>query len=133
RAEQLYTHAPWASERANSYDRREFLGHSVPELAMARELYERHPDFPEGRHAKIRSRVVSSASCGDVSRQPGAGRDVREGSGDGPPHDRRVTPSATIDGEQFGVGSGESKEAAEQEAAKEALAKLGLEVEPPES
>ena len=47
---------------------------------------------------------------------------------EGPPHDRRFTTSATIDGEQFGVGSGESKKAAEQEAAKEALAKLGVEV-----
>ena len=40
---------------------------------------------------------------------------------EGPPHDRRFTTSAVIDGEQFGVGSGESKKAAEQEAAKEAL------------
>jgi ribonuclease-3 len=51
----------------------------------------------------------------------------------GPPLDRRFTTSATIDGEQFGVGSGESKKAAEQEAAKEALVKLGVEVEPRES
>jgi ribonuclease-3 len=47
---------------------------------------------------------------------------------EGPPHDRRFTSAAVIEGEQFGVGSGESKKAAEQEAAKEALAKLGVEV-----
>jgi len=46
----------------------------------------------------------------------------------GPPHDRRFTCAAVIDGEQFGVGEGESKKAAEQEAAKEALARLGVEV-----
>jgi ribonuclease-3 len=46
----------------------------------------------------------------------------------GPPHDRRFTCAAVIDGEQLGVGSGGSKKAAEQEAAKEALAKLGVEV-----
>src|SRR6478609_8564808 len=39
---------------------------------------------------------------------------------EGPPHDRRFTCAAMIDGEQLGVGSGESKKAAEQEAAKEA-------------
>ena len=33
-----------------------------------------------------------------------------------------------IDGDQFGEGSGESKKAAEQEAAKQALAKLGVEI-----
>ena len=47
---------------------------------------------------------------------------------EGPPHDRRFTCAAVIDGEQLGVGSGESKKAAEQEAAKQALAKLGVEV-----
>ena len=47
---------------------------------------------------------------------------------DGPPHDRRFTCAAVLDGEQLGVGSGESKKAAEQEAAKETLAKLGVEV-----
>jgi dsRNA-specific ribonuclease len=33
-----------------------------------------------------------------------------------------------IDGEQLGVGLGESKKAAEQEAAKQTLEKLGVEV-----
>jgi ribonuclease III len=47
---------------------------------------------------------------------------------EGPPHDRRFTSAAVIEGEQLGVGSGESKKAAEQEAAKEALVKLGVEV-----
>ena len=47
---------------------------------------------------------------------------------DGPPHDRRFTCAATIDGDQIGVGSGESKKEAEQEAAKQTLASLGLEV-----
>jgi ribonuclease-3 len=46
---------------------------------------------------------------------------------EGPPHDRRFTCAATIDGEQLGVGNGASKKAAEQEAAKQALAALGVE------
>src|SRR5262249_60507456 len=44
-----------------------------------------------------------------------------------PPHDRRFRCAAVIDGEQLGVGSGASKKSAEQEAAKETLAALGVE------
>ncbi len=50
---------------------------------------------------------------------------------EGPPHDRRFTCAAVIEGEQLGVGVGESKKAAEQEAAKEALARLGVEASTP--
>jgi ribonuclease-3 len=45
---------------------------------------------------------------------------------EGPPHDRRFKCAATIDGDQVGTGSGDSKKAAEQEAAKEALKALGV-------
>jgi ribonuclease-3 len=43
---------------------------------------------------------------------------------EGPPHERHFTCAAIVDGEQFGVGEGNSKKAAEQEAAREALARL---------
>ncbi len=203
----MYTHASWAAERAASYERLEFLGDSVLELAIARELYERYPDFSEGRLAKVRSHVVSRASCAVVARQLQLGDRLSERAADipddelhrlahnrnvlaalleaalaalflehgfelveqpivqafagrieyaltshvdyktelqealarrgqsvnyavldveGPPHDRRFRCAAVIDGEQLGVGSGESKKAAEQEAAKEALARLGV-------
>jgi len=45
----------------------------VLELAVARELYERYPDFSEGQLAKIRSHVVSRASCAVVARELGLG------------------------------------------------------------
>jgi ribonuclease-3 len=48
---------------------------------------------------------------------------------EGPPHDRTFTCAAVIDGEETGVGKGPSKKAAEQEAAREALAKLGTETQ----
>ena len=202
----MYTHASWASERSESYERLEFLGDSVLELAIARELYERYPDFTEGRLAKIRSHVVSRASCAVVARQLDLGDRLAERGADipgdelrrlshnrnvlaalleaalaalfleygferveqpivqafsgrieyaitthvdyktelqealarrgqsvnysvlevdGPPHDRRFRCAAVIEGEQLGVGEGESKKAAEQEAAKEVLARLG--------
>jgi ribonuclease III len=43
---------------------------------------------------------------------------------DGPPHDRRFTCAATIDGKEAGMGTGPSKKAAEQAAAKQALETL---------
>jgi ribonuclease III len=181
----------------------------VLELAVARELFERYPDFSEGRLAKIRSHVVSRASCAVVARQLNLGERLAERGADipkdelrrlahnrnvlaalleaalaalflehgfekierpivqafadridyaltthvdyktelqetlarrgrsvnyavldvdGPPHDRSFRCAAVIEGEQFGVGAGASKKAAEQEAAKEALIKLGVEV-----
>ena len=61
-------------DRTESYERLEFLGDSVLELAIAHELYDRYPDFSEGRLAKIRSHVVSRASCAVVARELDLGR-----------------------------------------------------------
>jgi len=41
----------------------------VLELAIAHSHYDRFPDFTEGQMAKIRSHVVSRASCADVARR----------------------------------------------------------------
>ncbi|HZQ82590.1 MAG TPA: ribonuclease III [Gaiellaceae bacterium] len=73
RAAAVFTHASWAADRTASYERLEFLGDSVLELAIARALYDRFPDFSEGRMAKIRSHVVSRASCAVVSKELGLG------------------------------------------------------------
>ena len=43
------------------------------ELAIAHTLYDRFPDFDEGQMAKLRSHVVSRASCAVVSRELGLG------------------------------------------------------------
>ena len=45
---------------------------------------------------------------------------------EGPPHDRRFTCAANIDGEAVGTGHGESKKAAEQAAAREALERYAV-------
>jgi ribonuclease III len=210
RLDPVFTHSSWAPDRASSYERLEFLGDSVLELAVARALYERFPEFSEGRLAKIRSHVVSRASCAVVARELQLGRRLVEraaGTADeerdglarnrnvlaalleaalaalflehgfepiqgaiveafddriqyaatghvdhktelqealarrgqqvsysvvnveGPPHDRHFTCAASIDGEQVGLGTGRSKKAAEQEAARQALEGLGLESE----
>jgi ribonuclease III len=65
----VFTHSSWAPDRASSYERLEFLGDSVLELAIAHTLYDSYPDFSEGRLAKIRSHVVSRASCAVVARE----------------------------------------------------------------
>src|SRR3954453_22045993 len=68
RAAAVFTHSSWAADRTASYERLEFLGDSVLELAVARTLYDRFPEFNEGRMAKVRSHVVSRASCAVVAR-----------------------------------------------------------------
>jgi ribonuclease III len=77
RAAAVFTHASWAADRSASYERLEFLGDSVLELAVARALYERFPEFAEGRMAKVRSHVVSRASCAVVSRELDLGERLR--------------------------------------------------------
>ena len=175
-------------------------------MAIARALYDRYPDFSEGRLAKIRSHVVSRASCAVVAGELGLGELLAKRGNElvpgdelqrlarnrnvlaalleaslaavylehgfesieasvveafegrvayaltsyvdhktelqeelarrgrqvsysvldvkGPPHDRTFTCAAVIDGEEAGVGTGRSKKAAEQAAAREALNRL---------
>jgi ribonuclease III len=69
RLQHVFTHASWAADRVSSYERLEFLGDSVLELAVAKALYERYADFSEGRLAKVRSHVVSRQSCALVARE----------------------------------------------------------------
>jgi ribonuclease III len=81
RLENVFTHSSWAPDRAASYERLEFLGDSVLELAVARALYDNYPEFSEGRLAKVRSHVVSRASCAVVARDLGlADRLVERGA-----------------------------------------------------
>ncbi|MDQ3891091.1 MAG: ribonuclease III [Actinomycetota bacterium] len=206
RTRDVFTHTSWAAKRAQSYERLEFLGDSVLGLAIALELYERFPDYEEGRLAKIRAHVVSRQSCAVVGRRLELGRQLavygnanipadelerlsenrnvlaalveaalgglylqhgfdrirpavlaafadridyalttyvdyktelqeelaRRGRAvsyavvevEGPPHERVFTSAAVIDGDRAGVGTGSSKKAAEQEAARQALEKI---------
>jgi ribonuclease-3 len=50
----------------------------VLELAIARTLFDRFPEFSEGRMAKVRSHVVSRASCAVLSRELGLGERMRD-------------------------------------------------------
>ncbi|HXG75949.1 MAG TPA: ribonuclease III [Gaiellaceae bacterium] len=97
-AEQVFTHASWADERAASYERLEFLGDSVLELAIARAVYDRFEHASEGRLAKIRAHVVSRQSCASVARELGLGERLVAHAGDGIPRDEleRISRSRNV-------------------------------------
>jgi ribonuclease-3 len=180
----------------------------VLDLAIAQALYERFPDFSEGRLTKAWAYVVSRTSCAEVGRVLRLGERLNEGAGaptgpeieklgrnrnvlaalvesllgalylehgferirgaivrafaerieyavtthvdyktelqeeiarlgravsyvvlelEGPPHERTFTCAVLIDGREAGTGTGSSKKAAEQAAAREALARLASE------
>jgi ribonuclease-3 len=82
RIEHVFTHTSWAPDRASSYERLEFLGDSVLELAIATELYARYPEASEGRLAKIRSHVVSRQSCAAVARELRLGERLADAAGE---------------------------------------------------
>jgi ribonuclease-3 len=82
----VFTHSSWAAERTASYERLEFLGDSVLELSVARALFDSFPGFSEGRMAKVRSHVVSRASCAVVARELGLGERLRT-EATGPPEE----------------------------------------------
>src|ERR1700733_14529627 len=67
-ARRAFTHTSWTEDRAESYERLEFLGDGVLGLAVAEELCRRYPDAEEGRLAKLRAHVVSRRSCAVVAR-----------------------------------------------------------------
>ena len=54
-----------------SYERLEFLGDRVLGLVIAKALYERHPDEPEGYLSRRQIALVARETCADV------GRDIR--------------------------------------------------------
>ena len=97
RLEQVFTHASWAHDRAASYERLEFLGDSVLELAIARAVYDRFGEASEGRLAKIRAHVVSRQSCAAVAKDLGLGERLVEYAGDIPADElQRISRSRNV-------------------------------------
>jgi ribonuclease-3 len=97
RLEQVFKHASWADDRADSYERLEFLGDSVLELAIARAVFDRFSDASEGRLAKIRAHVVSRASCALVAKELGLGDRLSERAGDIPRDElQRISRSRNV-------------------------------------
>ncbi len=95
--EQVLTHASWADNRAASYERLEFLGDSVLELAIARAVFDRFGEASEGRLAKIRAHVVSRTSCAAVAKELGLGDMLVERASDVSPDElQRISRSRNV-------------------------------------
>lgn len=67
-------HPSRVDDRAESYERLEFLGDSILGFLVARELYERYPQSFEGELSRLRSSVVSRRTCAEVAREIGLDR-----------------------------------------------------------
>jgi ribonuclease-3 len=97
RQEHVFTHTSWVEDRAESYERLEFLGDSVLELAIARAVFDRFPGASEGRLAKVRAHVVSRQSCAAVAKQLGLGERLLEHAGDSPQDElQRISRSRNV-------------------------------------
>lgn len=69
------THRSYAYEHGGlpTNERLEFLGDAVLELTVTVELFQRHPERPEGDLAKLRASVVNTQALADVARGLAAG------------------------------------------------------------
>ena len=93
----MFTHASWAEDRAESYERLEFLGDSVLELAIARAVFDRFSAASEGRLAKIRAHVVSRQSCAAVAKELGLGDQLLDYAGSVPKDElQRISRSRNV-------------------------------------
>jgi len=94
---QVFTHASWAEDRAESYERLEFLGDSVLELAIARAVFDRFEAASEGRLAKIRAHVVSRQSCAAIAKELRLGHRLLEYAGPAPKDElQRISRSRNV-------------------------------------
>ena len=68
-----------SSARSENYERLEFLGDRVLGLIIARWLYERFPDEPEGKLSRRFNTLVARESCGEIGRELGLPAVIRLG------------------------------------------------------
>jgi ribonuclease-3 len=82
--ERALTHRSYAYEHGGlpTNERLEFLGDAVLGLVVTSALYDRHPDLPEGRLAKLRAAVVNMRALASVGRSLELGRHLRLGRGE---------------------------------------------------
>ena len=68
-----------SSARGDSYERLEFLGDRVLGLVIARWLFERFPDEPEGSLSRRFNSLVARETCGEIGRELGLPALIRLG------------------------------------------------------
>jgi ribonuclease-3 len=64
-----FRHASVTDARVKSNERLEFLGDAVLGLIVCQSIYEQFPHLLEGEMTKIKSAVVSRASCAEIGKQ----------------------------------------------------------------
>jgi ribonuclease-3 len=77
-------HRSYAAELRTdrSYERLEFLGDAVLQLAVTDYLYESYPDLAEGEMAKVRAAVVDAPTLASLARDFGVGPALKLGRGE---------------------------------------------------
>lgn len=77
------THSSFVNEKrsGNSYQRLEFVGDSLLDMAVARYLYEKEPKLNEGEMTVIRASVVNAKSLANISLELGLDKMMRVGKG----------------------------------------------------
>ena len=84
--EQALVHRSFVNEQgwspSDSYERMEYLGDAVLELAISEELYRRCPDLPEGELTKARSALVCQETLAQVARKSHLGDSLSLGKGE---------------------------------------------------
>jgi ribonuclease-3 len=73
------THPSFGSDHN---ERLEFLGDSLLNLAIAIELYQRHPALREGQLSRLRAQLVRSETLASLGRELGLGSGIRLGAGE---------------------------------------------------
>ena len=78
------THRSYAAEHGLdvSYERLEFLGDAVLQLAVTRHLYDTYPHLAEGELAKVRAAVVNQKALAMIARQLSLGDHLLLGQGE---------------------------------------------------
>lgn len=81
--ERAFTHrSAQTNTRHGHYERLEFLGDAVLDLAVSHLLLEHHPDLREGDLSKMRAALVNTASLAEVSRELGIGNFIQLSKGE---------------------------------------------------
>ncbi len=77
------THASVAKTRLDSNERLEFLGDAILGMIVCRTLYQQFPDYPEGELTRLKSSLVSGATCARIAGDLGLDRFLFLGKGIG--------------------------------------------------
>ncbi len=81
--ETALTHTSYAHENnVESYERLEFLGDAILQMLTSRYIYEKYPDFPEGKMSRMRANIVCEESLSEIAKRLEIGKACRLGRGE---------------------------------------------------